>query len=270
MVRGLIGAGLFALLTPLCASALQTGDCAQALTPMPVAEKAARIWGALEDFWKPEMKQRGVTLKKSKLIIYSKKTNTAGCDLAKTEMGPFYCAADDNVYFDPEFLTEMHELWGSHSEVNLAVILAHEFGHHVQQNAGVTNKVSTALHSLLPEERDTLTKMTELSTDSMAGYFFGYLLRSGSADAQDIHEATQALGKLGDDAMAKSAGVSLLEMDSHGTSRQRKMWFQIGLDAGSIDDLSAYRDPQLQHEFYDDDLAQNIARFIRYPSKVKP
>ncbi len=200
-----------------------------------------------EDVWTRIFQQYGKTYQPSHLVIYSDKTVMPG-GLADSRMGPFYMPSNQTVYIDPNFFNEMKQRFGAPGDFAQAYVLAHEIGHHVQQQLGYTDKVHKQRGRVSEKEYNRLSVRLELQADFLAGVFARY------ADEQfdfletgDIEEAMNCAHAIGDDNLQRSAGRRVApDSFTHGTSEQRSRWFMKGFKTGRLEDGDTFSIPYNQ------------------------
>lgn len=170
-----------------------------------------------------------------KVVIYEQGTQT-GCGLGQSAMGPFYCPNDATVYLDLGFWQEMEtQLGASSADFARAYVLAHEFGHHVQQLTGGTRKAEQALGARQGENSASVA--IELQADCYAGVWAaGASSASGgkvALESGDLEAGLKTANAIGDDALQKRGGGRVSpENFTHGTSAQRVEWLQRGYRSG--------------------------------------
>lgn len=158
---------------------------------------------------------------------------STGCGQASSQTGPFYCPADNLVYIDLEFLQQLEEqLVGSTSDLAEQYILAHEYGHHVQNLLGTNAQVQQASQND-PSRANQYSVALELQADCFAGAWVGDANARGLLDnADEIQEAINAAEGVGDDRIqARSGGRIDPESWTHGSAEQRKSWFMTGFNS---------------------------------------
>ena len=164
-------------------------------------------------------------------VFFSGSTST-GCGQASSQMGPFYCPADELVYFDLEFLTQLQNQFGAVGDLAAQYIVAHEYGHHVQNVLGVSSEVSR-LQQQNPNQANQYSVALELQADCFAGAWAKWEDQRGQLEAGEISEAVNAAAAVGDDRIQEQAGMTVdSDQFTHGTSEQRVSWFRRGYDTG--------------------------------------
>jgi predicted metalloprotease len=182
--------------------------------------------------WEKTFKAQGQPYEHAKLVLYRDGVNTGGCGSATSAVGPFYCPADQRVYLDLSFYRDMQQQLGASGDFAWAYVIAHEMGHHVQQQLGTSDEVSRLEHDD-PSQRNEISVRTELQADCYAGVWARSVFEAGQLDPGDIDEAFRAAEAVGDDRLQRRAGRGV-DPDSftHGTSAQRRHWFDRGREAG--------------------------------------
>ena len=163
--------------------------------------------------------------------VFTGGTDT-GCGQASSQMGPFYCPADETVYFDLDFLAQLQQQFGAPGDLAAQYIVAHEYGHHVQNVLGVSSEVSR-LQQQNPGQANQYSVALELQADCLAGAWARSADERGLLEQGEISEALTAAAAVGDDRIQEQAGMTV-DPDSftHGTSEQRVQWFRRGYDTG--------------------------------------
>lgn len=189
-----------------------------------------------EDVWKDVFTKGGATYKEPRLVLFKGQTNTGGCGAGQAAMGPFYCPADQKVYIDLAFYETLTKRLGAPGEFAQAYVIAHEVGHHVQNLLGISSKVDAMRSRVSKLEYNALSVKLELQADCFAGVWaFNANNSRHILEGGDIAAAMNAAAKIGDDALARSAGGAVVpESFTHGSSAQRQKWFDTGLKTGSV------------------------------------
>ena len=148
-------------------------------------------------------------------------------------MGPFYCPADKNVYIDLSFYNDMERKLGGGGDFALGYVLAHEVGHHVQNELGIAQEVRNRQSGATRTEANRLSVMLELQADCFAGVWGRNMEAQGILEGGDLEEALNTASAIGDDRLQKqSMGRVVPDSFTHGTSAQRLAWFRRGYDSG--------------------------------------
>jgi predicted metalloprotease len=188
-----------------------------------------------EDVWTDIFKQGGATYHPPKLVLFRGATPTA-CGTGQSAMGPFYCPSDQKVYIDLAFYDTLRTRLGAPGEFAQAYVIAHEVGHHVQDELGITRKVDGMRSRMDQAQANALSVRVELQADCFAGMWANHSQQSKKwLDPGDIESAMNAAAKIGDDALQKSAGRAIVpESFTHGSSAQRQRWFNAGYQNGVV------------------------------------
>lgn len=190
----------------------------------------------LRDYWRDAVPQQlGVAYSDPKFVLFSEAVNT-GCGFATSQVGPFYCPADQKIYIDLGFYQDLTSQYGASGQFAQAYVLAHEFGHHIQYLTGVEKKVRQA------QQRDrgnanAYSIALELQADCYAGVWTKNAaapdgLITGVSEA-DLRSALSAAEAVGDDRIQeKTQGQVNPETWTHGSAQQRQDWFFRGYQTG--------------------------------------
>jgi predicted metalloprotease len=182
--------------------------------------------------WKQEFAKLGKTYRNAKLVMFTGATQTA-CGGGQAAQGPFYCPADERVYIDLSFYNELEQRFGAKGDFAQAYVIAHEIGHHVQKQLGISDKVSNARGNQKGEEGNSVR--LELQADCFAGMWAKASEDKKILDPGDIDEALTAAAAIGDDRIQKQAGGRVNpETWTHGSSAQRSRWFKTGYQRGDL------------------------------------
>ncbi|HEL1809388.1 TPA: neutral zinc metallopeptidase, partial [Streptococcus suis] len=187
-----------------------------------------------EDFWTQEFARNGLTYQAPTLVFYTDQTQT-GCGVGSAQAGPFYCSADRKIYIDTSFYQELSSKYKAAGDFAMAYVIAHEVGHHVQNELEVLGAYHQKRAQLSDKEGNALNVRLELQADYYAGAWAKYVDGQGILDAGDIDEAMNAAHAVGDDTLQQEAyGRTVPDSFTHGTSEQRKKWFNLGYTYGDL------------------------------------
>lgn len=169
------------------------------------------------------------------LVLFKDATNSP-CGGASQASGPFYCPGDNKVYLDTGFFVTMEHQLGAGGDFAAAYVVAHEIGHHVQDELGILAKANQIRGQVSERESNQISVMIELQADCLSGIWAREAKTSlGVVDRDDFQEALNAARQIGDDTLQRNAGRRPMPHTfTHGTSEQRQRWFQIGLESGQI------------------------------------
>lgn len=193
-----------------------------------------------EKVWHSYFQKHNATYQPPRMVIYNGATSTA-CGTGNASAGPFYCPNDQTLYIDLSFYNTMKNELGASGDAAFAYVLAHEVGHHVQTITGTIQKVRQAQARSSKVQSNALSVRLELQADCYAGVWGHYAQKDGLFEAGDIEEAYQAAESVGDDHLQHRAqGYTVPHTYTHGTSAQRKSWFDRGLQTGNIDACNTF------------------------------
>ncbi len=194
-----------------------------------------------EDLWGDVFAQNNLRYDPPTVVLYSERTSAAGCGVANASTGPFYCPADQNIYIDLTFYETLRSRFGAPGDFAQAYVLAHEVGHHVQQLTGVLPEFNAARPRLSKEEANRWSVRVELQADCYAGVWANYAGQEDLLERGDIDEALNAASQIGDDTLQKNMqGFAVPKTFTHGTSEQRKGWFERGYAQGRVDQCDTF------------------------------
>ncbi|MBT9515004.1 MAG: neutral zinc metallopeptidase [Acidovorax sp.] len=200
-----------------------------------MARFVSTVLADTEDVWQTVFRQGGGSYQEPRLVLFRGATPTA-CGTGQAAMGPFYCPADQKVYIDLGFYETLKNRLGAPGDFAQAYVIAHEVGHHVQNQLGISGKVDQMRGRVGKAEYNALSVRLELQADCFAGVWAHHAQNARKILEQgDVEEAMNAAAKIGDDALQRSSGGAVVpESFTHGTSAQRQRWFHNGLQNGSV------------------------------------
>ena len=186
--------------------------------------------------------QAGQRYRAPTLVMFTGATRADACGQAQSAMGPFYCPGDQKIYLDTSFFRDLERRFkgcdaGSKScQFAQAYVIAHEVGHHVQNQLGILPKVQQQQRGLSKTEANRIQVRVELQADCFAGVW------ANKSDQQwkfiepgDVEAAMKTAAAIGDDRLQKQAqGYVIPDSFTHGSSEQRQRWFNIGLKQGTV------------------------------------
>jgi predicted metalloprotease len=208
---------------------------------------ATKVLGNTEDVWNEILpSQANREYRAPKMVLFSGSTPTR-CGTGRSAMGPFYCPIDQTVYIDLSFFQEMQRKFRAGGDFAYAYVLAHEVGHHVENQLGILGKVQQRQRELGERESNQLSVRVELMADCLAGIWAHHSnLRYNSLQQGDVEEAVAAAEAIGDDRLQKqSQGYAVPDSFTHGSSEQRVRWFMTGLKTGQIKACDTFRASRL-------------------------
>ena len=193
-----------------------------------------------QDVWQQTLERAGTNYSDAKLYLYSGAVQTDGCGSATSAVGPFYCPADERVYLDLSFYDEMKRQLGASGDFAWAYVIAHEMGHHVQNLTGTSRRVDQLTREN-PSDANELSVRQELQADCYAGVWASTVFAAGDLEQGDIEEAFNAAEAVGDDRLQKQAGGTVNpDSFTHGTSEQRRSWFDRGYESGKPESCDTF------------------------------
>jgi predicted metalloprotease len=187
----------------------------------------------LEDFWSEQFKTSNQQFAKPGIVLFDAPTSTGGCGVGQPEFGPFYCPGDSKIYIDLTFYEKLEQQLGFSGDFALAYVMAHEYGHHIQNVLGINDEVTQAGRGASQDEVNELSVRTELQADCFAGAWAKSAYEDERLEAGDFDEAITAAKAVGDDAIQqRTTGQVNPEGWTHGSSADRQKWFRTGYDSG--------------------------------------
>ena len=194
----------------------------------------AQVLATTEDVWTEAFRRGGNSAYRPPNLVLFSGTTQSECGTAQTATGPFYCPLDQKVYLDTDFFREMERRLGAPGDFARAYVIAHEVGHHVQNQIGVLRRVEAERRGMGETESNALQVKVELQADCFAGVWANRTQQTRKVLEQgDIEEGLNAAAAVGDDRLQRrSRGVVVPESFTHGSSAQRVQWFRRGLEAG--------------------------------------
>jgi len=194
------------------------------------ATEACNALASLNQTWQPIFAQAGIQFEQPELVFYQGGTRS-GCGAASSSMGPFYCPADEGIYIDTSFYDQMNrELGAGPGDFARYYVIAHEYGHHVQQLTGIADQIRRAQQQN-PGAANQLQVLMELQADCYAGVWAGK--NRNAIEPGDFEEGMQAASSIGDDTLMRRAGRAVNpESFTHGTSEQRMQALRLGMQTG--------------------------------------
>jgi len=194
------------------------------------------VLAGTEDVWTSIFKESNMSYRQPTLVLFRDQVESA-CGYASGASGPFYCPGDEKVYIDLAFFEELKSKFGAYGDFAVAYVLAHEIGHHVQNQLGILNDVNNQRARMSEVNSNKLLVRLELQADFLAGMWAHYDEQMfNSLESGDIEEAMNAAASVGDDVLQKRyQGRVIPDAFTHGTAAQRKEWFRKGYTSGDFD-----------------------------------
>src|SRR5262245_3254195 len=199
----------------------------------------------VQTFWDGRFAAGGRDYPETTLVLFTEATQS-GCGVASAATGPFYCPADAKVYLDSDFFAELDQRFGAPGDFAQAYVIAHEFGHHVQDALGIMDQVGQQQQAD-PSRANDLSVRLELQADCLAGVWAHSIWASPdqanveSITEADVREAVDAAAAVGDDRIQEQAtGRIDRESWTHGSSDQRTHWFDTGFQNGQTESCDTF------------------------------
>ena len=232
-----LGINPLTILSLLSGGGAPTAQVQQAPAQRPPADDTmgrfvATVLADTEDVWQGVFREGGATYQEPRLVLFRGATPTA-CGTGQAAMGPFYCPADQKVYIDLGFYETLKSRLGAPGDFAQAYVIAHEVGHHVQHQLGISGKVDQMRGRVSQAEYNALSVRLELQADCFAGVWGHSMQQQGVLESGDLEEALNAAQAIGDDRLQQQGqGRVVPDSFTHGTSQQRYTWLKRGFDSG--------------------------------------
>jgi predicted metalloprotease len=196
-----------------------------------LVEFAGFVLDDTNTLWTDTFQRANQSYTPARMVLFTDGTQS-GCGPAGSDTGPFYCPLDQRVYLDLGFFQELKRRFGAPGDFAQAYVIAHEVGHHVQQQTGIEAQVRQQQQQD-PSQQNALSVRMELQADCLAGVWAYSVYQRGDLDPGDVDEALKAASAVGDDRIQASAGQGVNpETWTHGSAEQRSSWFKKGMSSG--------------------------------------
>ena len=194
-----------------------------------VLKETEDVWGSIFP------NQLGKRYVPARLVLFEQSIASA-CGMAGSATGPFYCPGDNKIYLDVDFYDQLKRKFGAPGDFAFAYVVAHEVGHHVQNQLGYTSYVHNQKNRVSQAAYNDLSVRLELQADFLAGVWAHHTYKNTDLiEDDDFQEAMRAAEAIGDDNIQRQTqGYIRPETFTHGTSEQRMRWFRYGLETGDI------------------------------------
>jgi hypothetical protein len=215
------------------------GSVSESCSVDAVSRETCNALSSLNKTWQPLFQQANIAFKPPKLVFYSQ-MGQSGCGAAQSAMGPFYCPTDQGIYIDTDFYRQMAQELGANGQFARDYVIAHEYGHHMQQVLGMSDQVRSA-QGQNPGAANQLSVRLELQADCYAGVWAAR--NKDRLEPGDMESGLNAAHSIGDDTLMRNAGRRPSpEAFTHGTSAQRMQWLRKGLETGNEDACDTFAD----------------------------
>ncbi|MDB5678965.1 neutral zinc metallopeptidase [Sphingomonas bacterium] len=205
-------------------------DTASSCTLDAGSKVACNAFSSADKTWAAIFAKQGKQFDQPKLVFYDG-NGQSGCGAAQSAMGPFYCPQDQGVYLDTSFFQELVQKFGASGDFAQDYVIAHEFGHHIQNLLGTSDRVSSLQRRASATDGNRLSVMLELQADCFAGVWAAQ--NRARMDPDDLAEGMTAAKAIGDDTLQREMqGRVVPDSFTHGTSEQRMTWLKRGIDSG--------------------------------------
>lgn len=208
----------------------------------------AGVLGEIDDRWSEIFSASGQRYQGPRIVLFRGATNGGRCGMAQSAMGPFYCPPDRQIFVDTAFFREVETRFrgcsGKACQFTQAYIIAHEAGHHIQNQLGILEKVQSAQQRAGSRaDANRLQVMVELQADCFAGVWANKEKQKRNfLEEGDIDAALQTASAIGDDTLQrKMQGRVVPDSFTHGSAEQRKRWFLVGFQQGSVQACNTFQ-----------------------------
>lgn len=199
-----------------------------------LAEFVSVVLADTEVVWNQIFEDEGMDYEEPGLVLYTGTVESA-CGVAGASTGPFYCPGDNKVYIDLSFYEDLRTRFNAPGDFAMAYVIAHEVGHHVQNQLGILKQVQDLRTQLSEKDYNEYQVRLELQADYLAGVWANHVKGMGYLEEGDLEEALNAASAVGDDRIQmQSRGYVVPDSFTHGTSEQRSAWFYKGFKAGDL------------------------------------
>lgn len=205
-----------------------------------LAEFVSVVLADTEVIWADIFAEQDLQYTEPKLVLFNGSVQSA-CGVAGSSTGPFYCPGDQTVYIDLDFYQELKNKFEAPGDFAMAYVIAHEIGHHVQNELGVIDQMNEIRAKVSEEEYNEYNVRLELQADYLAGVWAKHVQGKNLLEEGDLEEAMTAASAVGDDRIQmETQGYIVPDSFTHGTSEQRKRWFLKGYEAGDLSEWDTF------------------------------
>ncbi len=230
-------------------SLLQGQDSQQTGAPVEITEADQQMGEFVsvtladtEEVWTKVFREQLNRQYNPAVLVLFKGATASPCGSASGATGPFYCPGDKKAYLDTDFFVTMEKRLGAKGDFAAAYVVAHEIGHHVQNELEILGQANEARGQASEAESNEISVRVELQADCLSGIWAREAQQQfGSIERGDFEEAVNAARQIGDDTLQRNAGQRPMPHTfTHGTSEQRARWFQTGLQTGQLEDCDTF------------------------------
>ena len=195
----------------------------------------------VQGFWVDQFQASNIRYEQATLTLFDTPIRT-GCGTAQAAIGPHYCPLDKGIYLETGFFEDiLARRFGATGDFAQAYVVAHEFGHHVQGELGISSWVRKQQQAN-PQAKNEFSVLLELQADCLAGVWARSAEERGLLERGDIAEALSAAEAVGDDRIQQSQGQSVNPHTwTHGSAEQRQFWFEEGFDTGDTEACDTFQ-----------------------------
>ena len=230
-----LGIDVSALLTDPNAGS-QIGSAEMTAEDVSAGEFVSVTLADTEEIWAKVFREQLNREYTPAVLVLFKGATQSPCGSASGASGPFYCPGDKKAYLDTEFFATLEQRLGAKGDFAAAYVVAHEIGHHVQNELGILSKANQVRQSVGEVESNAVSVRVELQADCFSGIWAREVAQTfGTIDRADLEEAINAARQIGDDTLQRNAGQRPMPHTfTHGTSEQRSEWFLRGVQSGQM------------------------------------
>ncbi|HJS81940.1 MAG TPA: neutral zinc metallopeptidase [Nitrososphaera sp.] len=206
-----------------------------------LADFVSIVLADTEDTWNPIFAASDLDYREPTLVLFTGAVES-GCGFAQSAVGPFYCPLDEKLYIDLSFYRDLKDNFGAPGDFAQAYVIAHEVGHHVQNQLGILEEVQRAQQGTGQVEANSLSVMLELQADCLSGVWaYNAEQARDVLEEGDIEEGLNAASAIGDDRLQmETQGRVAPDSFTHGTSAQRVDWFRTGFESGDFNSCDTF------------------------------
>jgi uncharacterized protein len=234
----------FSMITPATLASIPMATRRRYLFPKKreLADFVSIVLADTEDTWNEILVSGNLDYREPTFVLFSCAVESV-CGFAQAAVGPFYCPVDEKVYIDLSFYKDLRDTFGVPDDFAQAYVIAHEIGHHVQNQIGIMEQVQAAQQQASSQgDANRLSIMLELQADCLSGVWAYNADRARDILEQgDIEEGLNAASSIGDDRLQMEfQGQITPDSFTHGSSTQRASWFERGLESGDINSCNTF------------------------------